>query len=174
MRPHKRIITVGTHGSCVRINQMNMKKKDNTEEKKDNRPRGLRNCNPGNIILPPEERMDKDKFYGELRPSRDPKFRTFINNAYGYRAMHYTLRRYKNQGINTMAQMINRWCPPSDKRNKTDVYIEHVEQWSGIGRDQIVDVSNMTIMCRLVAAMSRQENGVPADMNEVQDGWTLL
>ena len=97
---------------------MAKKKQDYTVEK-DNLPRGLRNCNPGNIILPPEERMDRDKFIGELRPSRDPKFRTFVNNAYGYRAMHYTLRRYKGQGVNTLKEMIYRWAPPTVDDNKT-------------------------------------------------------
>ena len=59
-------------------------------------PRGVRNCNPGNIRMPPKKLEDRDKFIGELRPSRDPDFRTFVNMAYGYRAMHYLLRRYKN------------------------------------------------------------------------------
>ena len=149
-------------------------KKKDMEDKKDNRPRGLRNCNPGNIILPPKERMDRDKFNGEIRPSRDKKFRTFVSNAYGYRAMHYTLRRYKGQGINTLKEMIYRWAPPTVDDNKTEDYVRNVAEWSGIAPDQIVDVSNMTIMCRLVAAMSRQENGVPADDNEVRDGWILL
>ena len=58
--------------------------------------------------------------------------------------------------------------------NKTEDYVRNVAEWSGIAPDQIVDVSNMTIMCRLVAAMSRQENGIPADENEVRDGWILL
>lgn len=176
MRPHKRIITVGTHGSCVRINQMNMKKKDNTEEK-DNTPRGVRNCNPGNIRLPRKENMEKDRFIGELRPSRDKSFRTFVNMAYGYRAMHYLLRRYKNSyQLNTLEQMINRWAPPTE--NHTDAYIEFVAKRSGIGRDQIVDVSNMTVMCRIVEAMANMEcggrTGWEPDMNEVRDGWILL
>ena len=148
------------------------------EEKKDNRPRGLRNCNPGNIILPPKERMDRDKFNGEIRPSRDKKFRTFVNNAYGYRAMHYLLRRYKNSyQLNTLEQMIYRWAPPTDN-NKTEAYIDFVAKRAGIGRKDIVDVSNMTVMCRIVEAMATMEcggrTGWEPDMNEVRDGWILL
>ena len=63
-------------------------KQGNTEKKKDNTPRGVRNCNPGNIRLPKEENMMRDKFEGEIRPSRDKSFRTFAKMAYGYRAMH--------------------------------------------------------------------------------------
>lgn len=145
-------------------------------EKKDNTPRGVRNCNPGNIRLPKEENMEKDKFIGELRPSRDKSFRTFVNMAYGYRAMHYLLRRYKNSyQLNTLEQMIYRWAPPKDN-NKTEVYVDFVAKRSGIGRDQIVDVSNMTVMCRIVEAMTVMENGkkYEPDMNEIRDGWVLL
>lgn len=150
-------------------------KQGNTEEKKDTLPRGVRNCNPGNIRLPRKENMEKDRFIGELRPSRDKSFRTFVNMAYGYRAMHYLLRRYKNSySLNTLEQMINRWAPPTE--NHTDAYIDFVAKRSGIGRDQIVDVSNMTVMCRIVEAMTVMENGnkYEPDMNEVRDGWILL
>lgn len=144
-------------------------------DKRDNTPRGVRNCNPGNIRLPRKENMEKDRFIGELRPSRDKSFRTFVNMAYGYRAMHYLLRRYKNSySLNTLAQMIARWAPPTE--NHTDAYIDFVAKRSGIGRDQIVDVSNMTVMCRIVEAMTVMENGnkYEPDMNEVRDGWILL
>lgn len=150
-------------------------KQGNTEEKKDTLPRGVRNCNPGNIRLPRKENMEKDRFIGELRPSRDKSFRTFVNMAYGYRAMHYLLRRYKNSyQLNTLEQMINRWAPPTE--NHTDAYIDFVAKRSRIGRDQIVDVSNMTVMCRIVEAMAKMENGnkYEPDMNEVRDGWILL
>ena len=118
-------------------------------------PRGVRNCNPGNIRLPRKENMEKDRFIGELRPSRDKSFRTFVNMAYGYRAMHYLLRRYKNSyQLNTLEQMIYRWAPPSDN-NKTEAYIDFVAKRAGIGRKDIVDVSNMTVMCRIVEAMAK-------------------
>ena len=153
-------------------------KQGNTEKKKDNTPRGVRNCNPGNIRLPKEENMMRDKFEGEIRPSRDKSFRTFAKMAYGYRAMHYLLRKYKNKySLNTLEQMIYRWAPPSDN-NKTEVYVDFVAKRAGIDRKDIVDVSNMTVMCRIVEAMATMECGgktgwVP-DMNEVMDGWNLL
>lgn len=148
------------------------------EEEQPKLPRGVRNCNPGNIRMPPKKLEDKDKFIGELRPSHDPDFRTFVNMAYGYRAMHYLLRRYKNSyQLNTLEQMIYRWAPPTDN-NKTEAYVNFVADRAGIGRDHIVDVSNMTVMCRIVAAMATMEcggkTGWEPDMNEVRDGWILL
>lgn len=147
-----------------------------SEEKK--LPRGVRNCNPGNIRRPLKELEDRDKFIGEIRPSRDPDFRTFVTMAYGYRAMHYLLRRYKNSyQLNTLEQMIYRWAPPTDN-NKTEAYVDFVAKRAGIGRDQIVDVSNMTVMCRIVEAMAIMEcggrTGWEPDMNEIRDGWILL
>lgn len=147
-------------------------------EKKDNTPRGVRNCNPGNIRLPKEENMDRDKFDGEIRPSKDKSFRTFVKMAYGYRAMFRILRTYKNNyQLNALEQMIYRWAPPSDN-NKTEVYVDFVAKRAGIGRKDIVDVSNMTIMCRIVEAMATMEcggkTGWEPDMNEIRDGWVLL
>ena len=141
------------------------------EEKKDNSPRGVRNCNPGNI------RKNGDLFQGEI-DSTDPDFKQFRSMAYGYRAIFKILRTYKNNySLNTLEQMIYRWAPPSDN-NKTEVYVDFVCDRTGIGRKDIVDVSNMTVMCRIVEAMATMECGgktgwVP-DMNEIRDGWTLL
>ena len=122
-------------------------------------PRGVRNCNPGNIRRPPKKLEEQDRFDGEIRPSRDPDFRTFVKMAYGYRAMFRILRTYKNNyKLNTLEQMIYRWAPPSDN-NETEVYVDFVAKRAGIGRDHIVDVSNMTVMCRIVEAMAIMECG---------------
>ena len=140
-------------------------------EKKDSTPRGVRNCNPGNI------RKNSDHFQGEV-DSDDPDFKKFRSMAYGYRAIFKILRTYKNNySLNTLEQMIYRWAPPSDN-NKTEVYVDFVAKRAGIDRKDIVDVSNMTVMCRIVEAMAIMECGgetgwVP-DMNEVMDGWMLL
>ena len=118
-----------------------------TEKKRDKRPRGVRNCNPGNI------RKSNDHFSGEIE-STDKDFKRFRSMAYGYRAMFRILRTYKNNySLNTLEQMINRWAPPKDN-NKTEAYIQFVSEKSGIARDHIVDVSNMVVMCRIVEAMA--------------------
>ena len=141
------------------------------EEKIDNRPRGVRNCNPGNI------RKNGDLFQGEI-DSTDPDFKQFRSMAYGYRAIFKILRTYKNNySLNTLEQMIYRWAPPEDN-NKTEVYVDFVAKRAGLARDQIVDVSNMTVMCRIVEAMAIMEcgsrTGWEPDMNEIRDGWILL
>jgi hypothetical protein len=130
-------------------------------------PRGLRNNNPGNI------RANNDLFQGEVRPSRDKDFKEFDTPAYGYRAMFVMLRNYKkNRGCDTIRKMINRWAPPVE--NHTDNYVMAVAAAAGISPDAEVDTRDGELMMKIVAGMSRVENGRDADMNDVKAGWDLL
>ena len=57
--------------------------------------------------------------------------------------------------------------------NHTQVYIDTVSRLSGIGCDEVIDTRSHDHMVPIVAAMSRVENGVDANMSEVEQGWTL-
>ena len=128
--------------------------------------RGLRNNNPGNI------RKSKDLFLGEIRPSADKAFKQFENMAYGYRAMFRILGNYvRHYKLDTLEKMITRWAPP--KENNTKNYINSVSEWSGVAKDSKVWIDNRQQMCAIVAAMSRMENGVKANMSEVEQGFDL-
>ena len=136
--------------------------------KKNNLPRGLRNNNPGNI------RINGDLFQGEVRPSKDKSFKQFETMAYGYRAMFVILRNYiRNYKLDTIRKMISRWAPPKDN-NHTEAYIKAVSDYAGIPADDPINVNDREQMIRIVAGMSRVENGVEADMPDVITGWLLL
>ena len=129
--------------------------------------RGLRNCNPGNI------RQSKGRYKGEVRPSRDPAFKQFESLAWGYRAIFVLLDTYRTRhGLRTIAQMITRWAPPSE--NRTDAYIRAVAESTGIGLDEPLDTRDRKTMVPVAAAISRVENGVAADLREVEKGWELF
>lgn len=129
--------------------------------------RGYRNNNPGNI------RINGDKFQGEVIPSQDKEFKQFESMAYGYRAIFKILRNYQtNYKLNTIRQMISRWAPK--KENDTENYISVVSERSGIPADDPIRTDNREMMIRIVAAMSRVENGIDADMVDIIDGWNLL
>lgn len=129
--------------------------------------RGYRNNNPGNI------RINGDKFQGEVIPSQDKEFKQFESMAYGYRAIFKILRNYQvNYKLNTIRQMISRWAPENE--NNTIAYIKAVSSYSGIPYDDQVNTKDREQMIRIVSAMSRVENGVDADMNDVISGWNLL
>jgi hypothetical protein len=129
-------------------------------------PRGHRNNNPLNI------RKGSIPFMGEKRNSTDPDFRQFIEMRYGYRAAFVIMASYyKKYNINTPEAIIRRWAPPTE--NLTESYITTVCQLSHLRRDQILTLSDGSLYQQLVCAMSMVENGIPADPNQVQQGFAL-
>lgn len=130
--------------------------------------RGLRNNNPGNI------RQNSDNFLGEIKPSTDPAFKQFESIECGYRAVFVTLNTYqKKYGLSTIRAMISRWAPPKDN-NDTEAYIRAVSSESGVPENSHITSTNKDVMVPIVAAMSRVENGVAANISEVQRGWDLF
>ncbi|MCM0721617.1 structural protein P5 [Parabacteroides sp. W1-Q-101] len=129
-------------------------------------PRGLRNNNPGNI------RRNSDVFQGEVNPSRDKEFKQFKNMAYGYRAMFKILSNYYNKyQLNTIREMISRWAPENE--NNTAAYVSLVSIYAGIAPDALISFDREQ-MIRIVAGMSKVENGREAVMSDVIAGWNLL
>lgn len=130
-------------------------------------PRGLRNCNPGNI------RITKDKWQGLCEVQTDKSFFQFIEMRWGYRALMRTLQNYrKRHGCMTIADFINRWAPPSE--NNTGSYISRVCREMQVPNSYVPDVDDKNVMCAFAAAISQVENGVPAVMDDVVAGWELL
>ena len=130
-------------------------------------PRGLRNCNPGNI------RINSDLFQGEIRPSKDKSFKQFETMAYGYRSVFRILSNYrKNYGLDTIRKMIGRWAPENE--NDTDAYVKAVSDYAGIPDDGPININDREQMIRIVAGMSKVENGREAEMSDVIAGWNLL
>ena len=131
------------------------------------KPRGLRNNNPGNI------RKGGVPYQGEIVPSKDDAFRQFTTMAYGYRAMFVVLYTYQRKyGMNTIADMIIRYAPAIE--NHTTEYIRAVAEASGVPATSHITTTNGDIMIPIVSAMSRVENGVPAEPKEVEAGWKLF
>lgn len=134
--------------------------------KKNESPRGLRNNNPGNI------RRNSDVFQGEVNPCRDKEFKQFTNMAHGYRAVFRILSNYyRNYHLKTIRQIIGRWAPENE--NSTEAYIKAVSDYAGIGPDDPISFDREQ-MIRIVAGMSKVENGREADMPDVIAGWNLL
>ena len=130
-------------------------------------PRGLRNCNPGNI------RITKDKWQGLREKQTDKQFFQFTEMKWGYRALIRTLQNYRRiHGCKTIADFINRWAPPVE--NNTSGYIQRVCAEMQVPTMFEPDVSDEATMCAFAAAISRVENGVPANMEDVKAGWELV
>lgn len=131
------------------------------------KPRGLRNCNPGNI------RLSDDKWQGLCEEQTDEDFFQFQSMAWGYRALIRTLQNYRRKhNCWTIRDFITRWAPSCE--NNTLAYIKSVCNYLGVPSVYVPDVDDKDTMCALAAAMSRHENGIDAIMQEVSDGWDLL
>lgn len=134
--------------------------------RKNESPRGLRNNNPGNI------RRNSDVFQGEKILSTDSQFKQFETMAYGYRAVFKILSNYyRIYKLTTIRKMIGRWAPENE--NNTSAYVSLVSSYAGINPDDLISFDREQ-MIRIVAGMSKVENGREADMNDVIAGWNLL
>lgn len=126
---------------------------------------GLYINNPGNI------RKSSIVWEGMVTPGSSTNFVEFVSMAYGYRAMFLNIASYIDSGYNTIEKIINRWAPPSE--NNTSNYINNVQNWSGIDRGQVLTRNDGDEIINIVAAISKQENGVPAIISEVYAGFNL-
>jgi hypothetical protein len=127
--------------------------------------RGLNNNNPLNII------KGGDTFQGEV-PSTDKRFKQFKDMPHGYRAGFVTLGTYLTKHKrNTVDKIIHAWAPPVE--NDTTGYVGLVERWSGVPKDKVLTLQSGEDYIKIVAAMSRVENGVSAVMADVEAGFGM-
>jgi len=143
--------------------------------------RGLQNNNPGNIDRQVDPTTGKymnvgDAGYqpwkGEIR-SDDSRFRKFARREDGYRAMFVNLRGYFSHGLNTIDKIVTTWAPAKDNNN-TKAYIAAVAKQTGIDPQKQLSFTDIPSIRKIVAAISQHENGVPADMDEVDSGFKIL
>lgn len=114
--------------------------------------RGIRNNNPLNI------RKSADKWQGLSAEQPDSAFFTFKSAVYGIRAGARILINYKDEhGIDTIADAITRWAPPSE--NDTKSYIKTVSHLSEINATEEVDFHSFEPLFAIIKAMIVVENG---------------
>jgi hypothetical protein len=134
--------------------------------------RGYRNNNPGNLKLTFDKNGKKIFIYdGEVNGS-DKIFRTFKDMPTGYRAMFALLNHRFNVGDRSIRDIIYTWAPPTE--NETEKYIHAITLATQHNRDDVIDESDDILMKRLAAGISKQENGVSADMNDVIKGYNMF
>ena len=122
--------------------------------------RGLRNNNPGHI----RDNIDND--WNGQTGTDDAGFVIFDTMQNGIRALTKIL---KNYGLNTITQIISRWAPPSE--NDTAAYISSVANSTGFDPNQALNMNDANTLTALVAAITRQENGLmPLDVATIQQG----
>ncbi len=131
--------------------------------------RAERNHNPGNI------RRCGVRYRGERRPSRDPAFKEFESDEWGYRAMFVLLESYRRRySIDTLRGIVTRWAPPLE--NDTESYIRFVAARSEVDPDAVLPPRDVRLRS-IAEAMSRFERGhepSPAQLDALDRGWKLF
>lgn len=117
--------------------------------------RGSKNNNPLNLVHDPSNR-----WVGLV--GNDGRFCCFDSVQHGFRAAFITIHSYMVvHGLDTVAQIITRWAPPSE--NETSKYIEFVCHRMKCPPNKVVDFFSREEMCDLLAAMTKIESGVEFD-----------
>ena len=132
-------------------------------------PRGIRNCNPGNLVI------SKIPWNGKVpkKDNTDGHFEQFISMEYGIRAMIMDLRGdIMKDGLNTIEKLISSYAP--DNENDTVAYIKVVAKRTGIKFNEKMIADKSTIF-KLVEAISFHENGGAFLTNEmIERAWEML
>lgn len=120
-----------------------------------NLPRGVRNNNPGNLIL------TNENWIGKIPRSQntDGTFEQFTTIEYGIRAMAIDILGDVKQHNYTLAQLITEYAPPSE--NPTNTYINTIAANSGINPN-VPLVFNNLVLAEVLRAMIDFENGQQA------------
>ena len=124
------------------------------------RPRGIRNNNPGNI-------RHGENWQGLNPNSRsiDAAFCVFNTPVAGIRALAKVLINYKKlYGLNTVRQIISRYAPPNE--NQTTAYVQSVARQIGVLPDMVIDIEERGVLTVLIKAVIRMENGIQPYSNE--------
>lgn len=133
--------------------------------------RGYRNKNAGNIRKTFDVNGKQTFWKGEIEGS-DKDFKTFATMADGYRAIFALLREYKSKGFDTIHKIISRYAPSNE--NDTLAYINNVSKNTGIEPDEPVNLLDENEFKNLVAAISKQENGLEPDMTDIDKGYEKI
>ena len=105
-------------------------------------PLSERNHNPGNLRV----------------PGSTTAFQSFANDNDGIKALAGQLRLYEGRDhLTTIRGILNKYAPSSE--NDTGAYLADVTKRTGLGADQQLDPSNVDQLSKLIAAITKHENG---------------
>ncbi len=131
------------------------------------RNRAIINNNPGNITI------NKSPFRGEIAPSSNYPLKEFKSLSWGYRAMFLILHNFNMlYGANTLDRMIRRWDSPYKK--STSSYIGAIAKRLQRCHKCHIDTLDHDTMIAMVGSMTKIENGVTPNLDEIEEGWSLF
>lgn len=127
-------------------------------------PRGVRNCNPGNIDYNP-----RNTWIGQLGLElgvAKPRFARFDSPENGIRALGKLLINYRGKdgmpdvggpGIDTVRETVSRWAPGNE--NNTEAYIAAVTAKLGVKANEVINIKDVRTLRVVVGAIIAHECG---------------
>lgn len=134
-------------------------------------PRGIRNNNPGNLI------MTSIPWNGKVphEANTDGHFEQFYELKYGIRAKIKDLQSdiRKKPGQNTLQGLISAYAPPHE--NNTQAYINFMVDRTWITPWETLDASDKEQMKKIVLAIAEMENGGKfVTENDFEKAWEIV
>lgn len=138
-----------------------------SSEGEEMKPRGIRNCNPGNI------KKSTISWLGKIDQTDDIVFEKFEGMEYGIRALLIILRSYiTKHKLTTIEGIIKRFAPSSE--NDTKAYIKTVSDKTGFAPDMTLEFTPEDII-PLASAICFVENGGFYISNEqIEKAWEMI
>ncbi|MBO7116919.1 MAG: hypothetical protein J6V87_07735 [Prevotella sp.] len=138
--------------------------------------RGLRNCNPLNII-----KTKNTVWLGQIHTGAEKTFCQFSEMVYGCRAALKLLRTYYTKyDCTTLRRIISRWAPETE--NNVLAYVRNVSRMTGIGATTPLPpmkAETRELWVKIVLAMATVECGLDQKGQEellpiIEDAWWML
>jgi hypothetical protein len=132
-------------------------------------PRGIRNNNPGNLIITSIPWRDKVP----VDQNTDGHFEQFYKFEYGVRALIKDLQSDYKKGLNTIRKLINEYAP--NHENNTEAYVNYVANGVGILPDATLYSLDKSVIEQMVFAIDRMENGGSyITSTHFNDAWEIV
>jgi hypothetical protein len=122
--------------------------------------------NPLNI------RISANAWQGKVKTVETVGFEQFTTLEYGVRAAMKNMLTYLSRGVDTVAEIISTWAPPSDN-NPTLAYIDYVCKKTGFTPTQPIKNDKATIQ-KIVAAMAVFESKTNLSQTQLDEAWKML
>ncbi|CAD0006566.1 hypothetical protein [Flavobacterium salmonis] len=133
--------------------------------------RGIRNNNPGNLVL------TNITWQGKIPNSQntDGHFEQFTEVKYGIRAMLRDLTNDISKGKNTIRKLITEYAPPSE--NDTQKYIDVISKSVGLTPDQKIQIVDSKFYLVIARAIIKRECAPNHDLiydSDIQDAIDII
>lgn len=150
----------GDKAARAQINAMG----DQVNARINQRIRGIRNNNPGNLEFAGQA--------GAVREDGEGRFAKFSSMEQGIAALANQLQLYQSRGIDTISKIMDKYAPPGE--NKTGAYKSFLSSQTGFGVDKKLDFNDTDTLRSMLKGLIAKEVGPGnVSMDQINAGLSL-